>query len=94
MIFAGAIFSLAIHVNQSSKNTNIPGKCHKKCTESYYFQWVMDYNIDFPDSLVTERKVGKLTSEGAILALISVILALMSLRLSSSNLNFALLPRF
>ena len=21
-------------------------------------QWVMDYNIDFPDSLVTERKVG------------------------------------
>ena len=20
-------------------------------------QWVMDYNIDFPDSLVTERKV-------------------------------------
>ena len=93
MIFAGAIFSLAIHVNQSSKNTNIPGKCHKKCTESYYlhFQWVMDYNIDFPDSLVTERKVGKLTSEGAILALITVILALMSLRLSSSYLN---LPRF
>ena len=64
MIYTGAIFPLAIHVNQGSKNTNIPGEGHKKCTASHFntyytFQWVMDYNIDFPDSLVTERKVGK-----------------------------------